>query len=145
MTMSLRSPVPTRRALLRAIGAGATFAAIGARAQSAPEAAGSEAVTVDVARAALAAGRAVLIDIREPHEHATGVAPGARRLPSSQLASRWAEIPKAGQPVYLICATQNRSRSALRALRERGPYANVRYVAGGMTEWSKRGLPLVKP
>jgi rhodanese-related sulfurtransferase len=47
--------------------------------------------------------------------------------------------------VYLVCATQNRSRTALRALRERRPYANVRYVTGGMTEWSRRGLPLVQP
>jgi rhodanese-related sulfurtransferase len=145
MTMSLPAVLPVRRALIRALGAGFTLAATGVRAQPAPEAASNEAVTIDVARAELAAGRAVLIDIREPHEHATGVVPGARRLPSSQLASRWTEIPKDGQPVYLVCATQNRSRSALRALRERGPYPNVRYVTGGMTEWSRRGLPLAKP
>jgi rhodanese-related sulfurtransferase len=145
MTMPLLAPVFVRRAFIRALGGAFALAATGVRAQPAPEAAGSEAVTVDVARADLAAGRAVLIDIREPHEHASGVAPGARRLPSSELASRWTEIPKEGQPVYLVCATQNRSRSALRALRERGPYANVRYVTGGMTEWSRRGLPLVKP
>ena len=145
MAMPLRSPDPLRRALLRALGTGLSLAATSVRAQTTTEAAGREAVAVDVARADLAAGRAVLIDIREPHEHATGVAPGSRLLPSSQLAARWTEIPKEGPPVYLVCATQNRSRSALRALRERGPYANVRYVTGGMTEWSRRGLPLVKP
>ena len=134
-----------RRKLLRALGAGVALAAAGLHAQPAPDTAGKEAVTVDDARADLAAGRAVLIDIREPHEHATGVAPGARLLPSSQLPSRWTEIPREGQPVYLVCATQNRSRAAMRALRERGPYANVRYVVGGMTEWARRGLPLVKP
>lgn len=139
-----------RRALLRTLVASALFsgaflAASGAHAQPAPDATDKDAVTVDAARAELAAGRAILIDIREPHEHATGVAPGARLLPSSQLPSRWTEVPKAGQPVYLVCATQNRSRAAIRALRERGPYANVRYVTGGMTEWSRRGLPLVKP
>lgn len=143
--MSLRPLVPVRRALLRALGAGALFAATGVHAQPAPAAAGMEAVTIDVARADLAAGRALLIDIREPHEHATGIAPGARLLPSSQLPSRWTEIPREGPLVYLVCATQNRSRSALRALRERAPYANVRYVDGGMTEWARRGLPLVKP
>ena len=144
MTTSLRPISFARRGVIQALGATVTLAATGIRAQPAPEAADNEAVTVDVARAALAAGRAVLIDIREPYEHATGVAPGARRLPSSQLASRWTEIPKEGQLVYLVCATQNRSRSALRALRERGAYANVRYVTGGMTEWARRGLPLVK-
>ena len=143
--MSLNPPVPVRRALLGALVAGVTFAATGVHAQPGSEAANQDAVTVDVARADLAAGRAVLIDIREPHEHATGVAPGARLLPSSQLPARWTEITGEGRPVYLVCATQNRSRAALRALRERGPYANVRYVQGGMTEWSRRGLPLAKP
>ena len=91
------------------------------------------------------AGKAILIDIREPEETARGVAPGARRLPMSQLEQRIAEIPRdAKQPVLLICATQNRSRKAAQALNERG-YSHVRYVVGGMTEWSQRGLPLVKP
>lgn len=142
--MSLHPPVPARRAILRALGAGVAMAATGVHAQPVAEAAGTEAVTLDVARADLAAARAVLIDIREPHEHATGVAPGARLLPSSQLPSRWTEIPNEGQLVYLVCATQNRSRAALRALRARGPYANVRYVTGGMTEWARRGWPLVR-
>ena len=143
-TMFLPSLLGSRRAFLAALGAGVTFVATAVHAQPAAEA-GHEMVTIDVARADLAAGRAVLIDIREPHEHATGVAPGARLLPSSRLPSRWTEIPNEGQLVYLVCATQNRSRAALRALRARGTYANVRYVTGGMTEWARRGLPLVKP
>lgn len=86
-----------------------------------------------------------MIDIREPKEHATGVAPGAVLLPMSQLAQRLAEIPdRPDQPVLLICNTQNRSSATLRALRERG-YAQVRYVNGGMREWARRGWPMVKP
>ncbi|MFN9451827.1 MAG: rhodanese-like domain-containing protein [Rubrivivax sp.] len=89
--------------------------------------------------------QALLIDIREPQEHATGVAQGARLLPMSQLVRRLAEIPlEADTPVLLICNTQNRSRSTLKALRERG-YAHVRYVNGGMSEWARRGWPMVKP
>lgn len=102
-------------------------------------------VSLDTARAEHEAGRAVLIDIREPNEHATGVARGAHLLPMSQLGSRLAEIstdPK--QPVLLICNTQNRSSRTLKSLRERG-YANVRFVEGGMSEWARRGWPLVKP
>jgi rhodanese-related sulfurtransferase len=86
-----------------------------------------------------------MIDIREPNEHATGVARGARLLPMSQLGQRLPEIstdPK--QPVLLICNTQNRSSRTLKALRERG-YANVRFVEGGMSEWARRGWPMVKP
>jgi rhodanese-related sulfurtransferase len=48
------------------------------------------------------------------------------------------------QPVLLICQTQNRSRATVQALRERG-YTDVRYVHGGMSEWTHRGWPLVRP
>ncbi len=105
----------------------------------------SDAVTLELARAELQAGRAVLIDIREPDEHATGVAQGARLLPMRQLGARLSEIPTTtDKPVFLICNTQNRSSATLKALRERG-YAHVRFVQGGMSEWARRGWPLVKP
>ena len=39
-------------------------------------------------------GRALLVDIREPDEHATGVATGAKLLPMGQLSSRTAELPR---------------------------------------------------
>lgn len=105
----------------------------------------TSAVSVDFARAEHEAGRAILIDIREPDEHATGVTAGAKLLPMRQLAGRIGEIPTdPGMPVFLICHTQNRSSATLRALRERG-YGHVRYVHGGMSEWARRGLPMVKP
>ena len=110
-----------------------------------PQAAASDSVTLDVARAEFEAGRAILIDIREPNEHATGVAKGAQLLPMRQLNTRLAEIPTApDKPVLLICNTQNRSSSTLAALREHG-YAHVRFVQGGMSEWNRRGWPVVKP
>jgi rhodanese-related sulfurtransferase len=108
-------------------------------------AADPDAVSIEKARADHEAGRAILIDIREPAEHATGVAAGARLLPMRQLGARLSEIPvDPGKPVLLICNTQNRSSATLRALRERG-YSHVRYVNGGMSEWARRGWPMVKP
>ncbi len=105
----------------------------------------ADAVSLDVARAELEAGRVILIDIREPDEHATGVASGAVLLPMSQLRSRLAEIPTdPARPVLLICNTQNRSGAVLKALREHG-YAHVRYVHGGMSGWAARGWPMVRP
>lgn len=102
-------------------------------------------VSLEEARAAWESGRALLIDIREPNEHATGVAAGATLLPMSQLGRRLAEIPvDPGRPVLLICNTQNRSSRTLKALRERG-YGHVRFVNGGMSEWARRGWPMVAP
>ena len=101
------------------------------------------AVSLDQARAEHQAGQALLVDIREPDEHATGVAPGARLLPMRQLPARLAELPR-DKPVLLICNTQNRSRATLDALRAQG-WTNLRYVDGGMSEWVRRGWPTVKP
>ena len=104
-----------------------------------------DSVPLDMARDALEAGAAVLIDIREPQEHARGVAQGARLLPLSQVRQRLGEIPTdPAQPVLLICNTQNRSATLLRALREHGS-AHVRYVQGGMSGWVQRGWPVVLP
>lgn len=110
-----------------------------------PAAAGAQAVavTLEQARAEHEGGRALLVDIREPDEHAAGVAAGAKLLPMRQLSSRIAELPR-DRPVLLICNTQNRSRATYEALRERG-YTNLRYVNGGMSEWVRRGWPVAKP
>ncbi len=132
---SSRLALPSRRTLLAVLIA---CPVLGVRADG-------PSVTLEQARADLEAGRAVLIDIRESDEHATGVAVGAMLLPMSQLARRLAEIPtEPSQPVLLICNTQNRSRRMLLALRERG-YGHVRFVEGGMSEWARRGWPMVKP
>jgi len=105
----------------------------------------ADSVSLEAARAEHEAGRAVLIDIREPQEHATGVAAGARLLPMRQLHQRLDEVPSSpDQPVLLICNTQNRSSATVRSLREKG-YGHVRYVNGGMSEWARRAWPMVKP
>lgn len=102
-------------------------------------------VTLEQARAEHEAGRVLMIDIRESQEHATGVAQGVVLMPMSKVAQRVAEIPKqTDQPVLLICNTQNRSRAVTEALQEQG-FTNIRYVNGGMSEWAKRGWPMVKP
>lgn len=114
--------------------------ALPAAALATPEA---DRISLDAAREALAKGEALLIDIREPDEHALGVAPEARRLPLSQIAQRVGEIPT-DRPVLLICRTQNRSSRLAQALRKQG-YEQVRYVDGGMKAWQERGYTIVPP
>lgn len=141
-TVAQATPIAsrTRRHLtLAALSLGLFVVACGSQASS------GDSVTLDVARAEHEAGRVTLIDIREPNEHATGVAKGAKLLPMSQLGARVGEIPTAiDRQVLLICNTQNRSGRTLAALRQQG-YKNVRFVEGGMSEWNRRGWPLVKP
>ncbi|MEF9943225.1 MAG: rhodanese-like domain-containing protein [Burkholderiaceae bacterium] len=136
-----RTHAANRRTLL--LGALAVSLSSMARAQPAP---GNDLVSLETARAEHEAGRVLMIDIREPNEHASGVAPGVKLLPMSQMGARLAEIPKDGkQPVLLICNSQNRSRAALKALRQLGGYEHVRYVEGGMSGWARRGWPMVAP
>ena len=140
-TLSLpEHPLAARRASLTLLAAAGLWAALPRAAQ-----AQDDAVSLDVARAEHEAGRVVLIDIREPMEHANGVAVGAKLLPMRQLAARVNEIPTdPSKPVLLICNTQNRSAATLKALRQQG-YGHVRYVEGGMSEWVRRNWPVVRP
>lgn len=102
-------------------------------------------VSLEEGRALLEARQALMFDIREPDEHATGVANGARLLPMSQLRQRAGEIPKdADQPVLIICNTQNRSSKVVQAMKDAG-WTHVRYVHGGMSRWAQNGWPMVKP
>jgi len=102
-------------------------------------------VSLDEGRQLFESKQVLLFDIREPKEHATGVASGAVLLPMSQLNQRLQEIPKdPAQPVLLICNTQNRSGKVAQSMKEAG-WTNVRYVHGGMSGWAKNGWPMVKP
>ena len=125
---------------LTALGSAAFALALPAGAQTAPPS-----VSLEVARDALKNSSAIVIDIREAGEHATGVAEGTRLLPMSQLGKRLGEVPKSNdQPVLLICNTQNRSARVADQLRAAG-YTNISYVNGGMSQWARQQWPMVKP
>lgn len=82
-------------------------------------------------RAAQEAG-ATLLDVREPHETASGVLPGAREVPLARLL---ADPALAGSgPVVVICQVGVRAERAARALRDAGIEASV--LAGGMDAWA---------
>ena len=118
---------------------------ISAAAQTANGLSAPKVVSLEAAREALDKSSAIVIDIREPNEHATGVAKGAKLIPMSQLSQRIKEVPQSpDQPVLLICNTQNRSSRAAEQLRAAG-YSNISYVNGGMSQWATRNWPMVKP
>jgi rhodanese-related sulfurtransferase len=95
---------------------------------------------VDPARAAelLERGEALLIDVREPQEWATGHAPQAEHLPLGLLTPE--AVPQ-DRPVIAICRSGNRSGKAADALAAAG--VRVHNLAGGMKAWAHAGLPVV--
>jgi molybdopterin/thiamine biosynthesis adenylyltransferase/rhodanese-related sulfurtransferase len=88
---------------------------------------------------------AVLIDVREAHERALGMAEGARGIAMDALIASAAEhLPGRHLEVLLICQSGMRSLRTAEALTSQG-YANVVSVAGGTERWSAESLPMVKP
>lgn len=88
---------------------------------------------------------ALLIDVREPDEHALGIPQGALAVPRAELEAdpdRW--IPARDREVLLICAGGPRSERAACALLPAG-YANVCSVIGGCNRWRAEGLPMAMP
>jgi len=135
----------TRRQTLTRLGLGLYAAALLGACSPEPEVADPLRVGIEEARQLFESRQVVMFDIREPDEHATGVAAGAQLLPMSQLNQRVNEIPKdPAQPVLIICNTQNRSSKVVQALKEAG-WNNVRYVHGGMSTWAQNGWPMVQP
>jgi rhodanese-related sulfurtransferase len=102
-------------------------------------------------RAGLEAG-AVLIDVREPAEHAAGRIPGSVNIPRGILEAEVEPRPEMGgvtapaladkqRPIYLYCRSGGRSALAADALQKMG-FARVASVAGGIIAWQALGYHL---
>lgn len=97
-------------------------------------------VNLDKFAAARADG-AVVIDVREPFEYAAGHVPGARLLPLAQVPQYVGDLAGHG-PVYVICATGNRSLAAAEYLHRNG--VDAWSVAGGTSGWQRTGRPITR-
>lgn len=76
---------------------------------------------------------ALLLDVRTPEEFAAGHLPGALNIPVQKLGDRMAELPARDRPIVVYCRSGQRSRRAVRALREAG-YVEV-HDLGPMAAW----------
>ncbi len=92
----------------------------------------------------VAAGRVVLVDVREEREWAAGRASGALHVPLAELPGRLEELDRRrdGRPLAFVCRTGRRSAQAARLAVEAG-LDDVLDVRGGMGAWARAGLPLV--
>ena len=83
---------------------------------------------------------AVVIDVREPYEYVAGHVPGADLVPMSRLTAFVADLPR-GVPVYVICASGNRSLAVADVLVRAG--VDAWSVAGGTGAWQRAGRRVV--
>lgn len=104
-------------------------------------------LSVAEAQTKLAAGTAVLVDVREPGEWQSGVAAPAQLLPVSDLLGsrkKWKRFlaDNKSKELILYCASGIRSANAALVLRKEGfTVANL----GSFRRWAGAGLPTRKP
>lgn len=97
-----------------------------------------ESITTSELRSLLAgAFHGLLIDVREPAEHAAASIKGSTLIPLGTLADRLAELPK-DRDIYVLCKMGGRSAKAASLLLESG-FTRVKNVSGGIDAWLKEG------
>ncbi|MBA2445725.1 MAG: rhodanese-like domain-containing protein [Nocardioidaceae bacterium] len=99
----------------------------------------NQTLEVDIDQVAAERDKAVVVDVREPGEFVQGHVPGAVLMPMEQMASRMAELDR-NTPVYVICASGNRSKAMTDLLRAAG--FDARSVTGGTQAWINSGRPV---
>lgn len=100
----------------------------------------------DVLRAALKAGTAVLVDVREPAEWSSGTAREAALLPLSDLRGErrhWGTFleQNRGKRLFLYCQSGTRSAMAAAVLRREGLDARN---AGSLAALDRAGWPVCR-
>jgi rhodanese-related sulfurtransferase len=109
---------------------------------------GIENLTPGQVAAEVAAGEALLVDVRDAPERANGTIPGA--IHASRGMLEFYADPSSpyhrsefdpGKRVILHCASGGRSALAAQSLKSLG-YANVAHLDGGFKAWQAAGKPV---
>ncbi len=87
--------------------------------------------------------KAVLIDVREAEEFATGHAVASKNIPLATLEGDKSLPKNKTLPIVLMCANGARAARAAGILRKLG-HENVQPIAGGLAAWREAQLPIEK-
>lgn len=86
-------------------------------------------------------GEAVLVDVREPAEHAAEHIAGAMLVPLGTVCQQ--RLPEcAGKKLVIHCRKGGRGGSACEKLLQESPSLIVYNLEGGITAWQEAGLPV---
>ena len=85
----------------------------------------------------------LLLDVRQPWEHAHARIPGSTLLPLPELSERYEELDPARE-IVAYCKVGERSAWAVDFLRRAG-FARVRNLRGGIYGWAEEVDPRVLP
>ena len=101
----------------------------------------ASALEIDGAQAAalIAAGDALVLDVREDYEREAGRIPGSVHIPLAELPTRAGELDRERE-LIVYCRAGVRSLMAAQALDGAGFRAVS--LAGGLLDWAAEGRPL---
>jgi rhodanese-related sulfurtransferase len=89
----------------------------------------------------LRSGEAVLVDVREPGEHAAEHIAGAALLPLGRVHAH--ALPP-GRRVVVHCARGGRGAAACHALLAENPALEIYNLEGGIAAWRDAGYPVAR-
>ena len=88
--------------------------------------------------------KAMVVDVSEADEFASGHIVGARNIPVSDFQQRLPEVVKNKTvPLILVCATGARAQRCLATAKSLG-YDKAVILGGGMRAWKEANLPVEK-
>ena len=88
--------------------------------------------------------KAVVVDVCETEEFATGHIAGAKNIPLNQLEARLPEqVKNKTVPLILVCPNGGRAQRALATAKALG-YEKAVVLGGGLAAWKEANLPLEK-
>ena len=88
--------------------------------------------------------KAVVVDVGEIEEFATGHVGGAKNIPFSELEDKLANAVKnKALPLILVCPTGARANRAVAVAKKLG-YEQAQSLAGGLKAWRDANLPIEK-
>lgn len=88
--------------------------------------------------------KAVVVDVREADEFASGHLVGSRNIPLAELdAKLGGAVKNKALPLILVCQTGARSGRAVEAAKKLG-YEQAQSLAGGLAAWKTANMPVEK-
>ena len=88
--------------------------------------------------------KAVVVDVGETEEFASGHVGGAKNVPFSQLEDKLpSAVKNKSLPLILVCPTGARANRAVAVAKKLG-YEQAQALSGGLKAWKEANLPLEK-
>lgn len=88
--------------------------------------------------------KAVVVDVGEADEYASGHVGGAKNVPFSELENKLAlTVKNKALPLILVCPTGARANRAVAVAKKLG-YEQAQALGGGLKAWKDANLPLEK-